>query len=153
MADENRLNQSTAIHRRLKELLSQQRYLLCAYLDVLEKQQCAIASGTEEAILAYAEIEEKIAADMSSVQKTIVPLENLAARYDSADSFSDLKAELEDLTCQVAAWSQRNRDQLFSRMTDVRKKIELVRNSSLAIGSRRSLYQTAGIASFVNVQG
>jgi hypothetical protein len=38
-------------------------------------------------------------------------------------------------------------------MADIRKKIELVRSSSLAIGFRRSLYQTAGTASLVNVQG
>ena len=139
-----------AIPRRLEELLAQQRDRLHDYLAVLEKHQTAIESGREDHILTYVEIEESLASEIFSIQKVIEPLE---AMSPVVVSISALRAELEGLKNMAAAQSRRNGELLFTRMAALRAEISALKSSQLAMGGRRSLYQGAGTASFIDIEG
>ena len=57
------LAQRVAVLKRFKTLLTQQRDRFRSYLDLLDKQQNVIESGSAEDLLTYVELEEKIVAD------------------------------------------------------------------------------------------
>ncbi|MCL2270501.1 MAG: flagellar biosynthesis protein FlgN, partial [Treponema sp.] len=67
--------QRDAILRRLRELLVRQSERFNSYLAALEKQQAVIKSGSPEELIAHVELEERIIADIFSIQKVIDPLE------------------------------------------------------------------------------
>ncbi|MDR1859076.1 MAG: hypothetical protein LBQ69_06355 [Treponema sp.] len=138
-----------AVTRRLGELLGQQQERLQGCLAVMERQQAAIESGREDAILACVEILGALTTEILSIQKAIDPLE--AMRHVAADVISALRAELEDLRNRVAAQSRRNSDLLSARMADLRREINVLRSSQFAMGRRRSLYQ--GAASLIDIEG
>jgi len=138
----------TAVTRRLGELFGQQRERLRGYLAVLERQQAAIESGSEDAIQAYVEMQEALTAEILSIQKAIDPL--ITMRH-AADVISALRAELEDLQNRAVAQSRRNSDLLFARMADLRREIAVLRNSQSAIGRRRTLYRDT--ASLIDIEG
>ena len=141
-----------AIHSRLKDLFNQQTEQFRNYLTVLEKQQAAIESGGGEAVLAYIEIAERIAADIIAVQRVIDPLETAAqASADAADDSAARKAALEDLKNQAAAQAEYNRNLLAGRMADIGDQIASLRNNPLAAAARRTLL--AGTASLVDIEG
>ena len=101
------LAQRVAVLRRFRTLLQQQRDRFRSYLEVLDKQQDIIATGSAEELLSHVELEEKIVADIFSIQKVIDPLETMYQavfpgargfqRSEGADDVPDLKAALEDL--------------------------------------------------------
>ena len=66
--DSAELAQRVAVLKRFKILLTQQRDRFRSYLDLLDKQQNIIESGCAEELLSYVEIEEKIVADIFSIQ-------------------------------------------------------------------------------------
>ena len=71
------LKQRVAVIKRFKELLKAQRDRFSAYLDALDKQHDVIQRGTAEDLLHHVELEEKIVADIFSIQKVIDPLEKM----------------------------------------------------------------------------
>ena len=158
--------QNEAVIKRLKELLGQQRERLRSYLDVLEKQRAIIGthraseserrfpsgSSGEKDILAYNEIEERIVADIFSIQKAIDPLETMS-QASPDDGVLALKAELEGLSNEAAAQSRRNRDLISARMAEIRGEIDTARANSLAVGGRRSMYQSINTASLIDIEG
>ena len=144
--------QREAILSRLKELLHQQIEQFRNLTIVLEKQQAAIESGNEEAILAYIEIEERFLADIFSIQKAIDPLE-IMYRPPPEDSVYTLKSTLEEIKNQVISQSKHNKSQISGRMAEISGEIESLRNNPLAIAARRSLYYNTGIASLIDIEG
>ena len=60
--------------KRFRELLQSQRERFEAYLTVLDKQKDKIESGSVEDLLAHVDLEEKIVADIISIQKVAEPL-------------------------------------------------------------------------------
>jgi len=137
-----------AVTRRLGELLGQQRERLRGYLAVLERQQAAIESGSGDAILAYIEIQEALAAEILSIQRSIDPLKTMR---HAAGVISALRVELEDLKNRAAVQSRRNGDLLSARMADLRREITVLRTSQFAMGRGRSLYQNT--ASLIDIKG
>ena len=71
------LAQRVAILKRFKILLTQQRDRFRAYLEMLDKQQEIIENGNTDDLLAHVNLEEKIVADIFSIQKVIDPLEEM----------------------------------------------------------------------------
>ena len=146
--------QRTAILGRLKELLNRQIELFRSYIAVLEKQQAVTAAGGGENILAYIEIENRIAAEIFSVQKVTNPLEDMYCSLlplSTEDGVSALKAELEELKNRTIAQSEHSRNLLSVRMANVRAEMEVLRSSLSALGARRSLYH--GATSLVDIEG
>jgi len=139
------LNQRIAVIKRFKELLKAQRDRFRIYLDSLEKQQTAIQTGTADDLLHYVELEEKIVADIFSIQKVIDPLEKMyhaaipqnpagvkgAAESDTLEVLS-LKGALEGLKAEAVIRSERNKELLSQRMTEIRSEIKSLRSNPYA---------------------
>jgi hypothetical protein len=160
------LEQRVAILRRFRELLIQQRDRFRSYLEALDSQQAVIESGDADALLAHVELEERIVADIFSIQKVIDPLDNMyralvpdaaAAGGDpqppGAEEVSGLKAALENLKVEAAARSARNRELLLNRMAEIRTEITALRNNPFAANVRRSAFSDSGTASLIDIQG
>jgi hypothetical protein len=178
--DSAELAQRVAILKRFKILLTQQRDRFRSYMDLLEKQQGIIESGSAEDLLTYVEIEEKIVTDIFSIQKVIDPLEEmyysviskqdagkLALKAESSDvtsvdvtsadetsggEVSGLKASLEKLKSEAVIRSTKNKELLSKRMLELRQEIKTLRNNPYASRGRRSFGETNS-ASLVDING
>jgi hypothetical protein len=164
------LAQRVAILRRFRTLLQEQRDRFHSYLAVLDKQQDIIETGSAEDLLAHVELEERIVADIFSIQKVIDPLEDMyhavisgaglpaGARPslpapESADDVPDLKAALKDLKNEAVIRSTRNKELLSKRMVELRSEITALRNNPYAASARRSVFSSANTASLVDIEG
>jgi hypothetical protein len=168
--DSKELAQRVAILKRFKELLTQQRDRFRSYLDLLDKQQSVIETGSAEELLAYVEVEEKVVADIFSIQKVIDPLEEMyytvtsggqqpkasAKLKNSAgghDEVPSLKASLEKLQSEAVTRSARNKELLSKRMLELRTEIKALRNNPYAASRRRSGFGDSNTASLVDIKG
>ena len=164
--DSRELAQRVAVLKRFKTLLTQQRDRFRSYLDLLEKQQSVIESGSAEDLLTYVGIEEKIVADIFSIQKVIDPLEEMyytitakqnpekvTAKSDSSEEVPSLKASLEKLKNEAVIRSTKNKELLSKRMLELRSEIKNLRNNPYAANSRRTSFNDTGTASLVDIHG
>jgi len=168
--DPKELAQRVAILKRFKTLLTQQRDRFRSYLDVLDKQQSVIEAGSAEDLLAYVEIEEKIVADIFSIQKVIDPLEEMyftvisggqkpitsAKLKDSSGSHDEvpgLKESLEKLQSEAVVRSAKNRELLSKRMLELRTEIKALRNNPYSANRRQSGYGSTNTASLIDIKG
>jgi len=135
-----------AVIKRFKELLKAQRDRFSAYLEALDKQQDVIKQGSAEALLRHVELEERIVADIYSIQKVIDPLEKMyqtvksdsqpmhpvqpdSEKHSADEEVSNLKDALEGLKVEAIIRSERNRTLLSKRMTELRSEIKSLRNN------------------------
>ena len=162
------LAQRVAILKRFKTLLSQQRERFRSYLNLLDKQQNVIESGSAEDLLTYVEIEEKIVADIFSIQKVIDPLEEMynavvsdrnpaksllnAEGSGAQEEVPSIKASLEILKSEAVIRSTKNKELLSKRMLELRQEIKTLRNNPYA-ASGKSAYSNSNKASLVDIHG
>ena len=154
------LSQRVAVLKRFKELLKAQRDRFHAYLDALDKQKDVIERGTAEELLNHVELEEKIVADIFSIQKVIDPIEEMyhsialeipgghthkeagavsktvQAGGKADEDVSGLKKALESLKSEAVVRSEQNRDLLAKRMAELRSEIKSLKNN---VYSRRNV--------------
>jgi len=160
------LAQRVAVLKRFKTLLSQQRDRFRTYLDLLDKQQNVIESGSAEDLLTYVEIEEKIVADIFSIQKVIDPLEEMyytvisgnspvkiPVKHENPDEVSGLKASLDKLKSEAVIRSTKNKELLSKRMIELRSEIKTLRNNPYAANSRRGSFGNTNTASIIDIHG
>jgi len=160
------LAQRVAVLKRFKILLTQQRDRFRNYLDLLDKQQGVIESGSAEDLLTYVEIEEKIVADIFSIQKVIDPLEEMyysvvadhglsleriSAKSENPDEVPGLKASLENLKREAIVRSTKNKELLSKRMIELRSEITSLRNNPYA--QRRTSFTDTDTASLIDIKG
>ena len=136
------LNQRVAVIKRFRELLKAQRDRFNAYLYSLDKQKDVIERGTADDLLRHVELEEKIVADIYSIQKVIDPLEIMYSQADSSgdDEIPNLKDTLDSLKSEAVIRSERNKELLSKRMSVLRSEIRGFRVNPYA---RRSTGSTA----------
>jgi DNA-binding transcriptional regulator GbsR (MarR family) len=159
--DSEELSQRVAILKRFKKLLTQQRDRFHNYLDMLEKQQSVIESGSAEDLLNYVEIEEKIVSDIYSIQKVIDPLEEMyntvvsraraGKKKTQSDEVPSLKESLEKLQSEAVIRSTKNKELLSKRMLELRAEIKSLRNNPYA--ARRTGLNNASTPSLVDLKG
>jgi hypothetical protein len=162
------LAQRVAVLKRFRTLLTQQRDRFRSYLEALDKQKDIIEKGDPNELLSHVEMEEKIVADIFSIQKVIDPLEEMyqaalsgfdpprAAGKDpfrSSDDVPGLKAALEDLKHEAVIRSTRNKELLSQRMVELRAEIKSLRSNPYAASARRSIFSDTGSASLVDISG
>jgi hypothetical protein len=159
-----------AILKRFRELLQAQRDRFREYLEVLDKQKDVIEQGRAEDLISQVELEEKIVADIFSIQKVIDPLENMyrtfyqeghnaahpqgvpgGARLRDGSDVLDLKSALEGLKREAVIRSERNKELLSKRMAELRSEIKSLRGNPYA--ARRSVYGGEGSASLIDIKG
>ena len=145
------LNQRVAVIKRFKELLQAQRDRFSAYLDALEKQKAVIEKGSADELLRHVELEEKIVADIFSMQKVIDPLEKMyhAARPSEGDEVSSLKDALSGLKAEAVIRSTRNKELLSVRMAEIRTEIKNIKNNPYA----RRRPDSAVVPSHIDIRG
>jgi hypothetical protein len=158
------LARRVAILKRFRNLLTQQRDRFRSYLEALDKQKDIIEKGDPDELLVHVELEEKIVADIFSIQKVIDPLEEMyqtalsgfdpfrtagKAPFYSSDDVPGLKAALEDLKHEAVIRSTRNKELLSRRMVELRAEIKSLRSNPYA--ARRSIFSGAGTASLVDI--
>ena len=162
------LAQRVAILKRFKTLLSQQRERFRSYLNMLDKQQNIIESGSAEDLLTYVELEEKIVADIFSIQKVIDPLEEMynavvSDRHlaksplsiessNAQEEVPSIKASLEILKNEAVIRSTKNKELLSKRMLELRQEIKSLRNNPYA-ASGKNAYSNSNKASLVDIHG
>jgi hypothetical protein len=165
--DPAELTRRVAILKRFRTLLAQQRDRFRSYLEVLDRQKDIIEQGSAEDLLAHVELEEKIVADIFSIQKVIDPLEDMyraavsgfnpqtASRETGQEDTSDvpsLKSALEDLKNEAVIRSTRNKELLSRRMVELRSEITVLRSNPYAAKAKRAAY-TGGAGSLVDIRG
>jgi len=138
------LNQRVAVLKRFKELLKAQRDRFHEYLNALDKQKDVIERGSADDLISHVELEEKIVADIFSIQKVIDPLEEMyhsiaaqtgtAARTDVStqkpdEEVSGLKKALEGLKNEAVIRSELNRELLAKRMAELRSEIKSLKSN------------------------
>jgi DNA-binding transcriptional regulator GbsR (MarR family) len=162
IVDADELAQRVAVLKRFKTLLTQQRDRFKNYLNLLEKQQSVIETGSAEDLLNYVEIEEKIVADIFSIQKVIDPLEEMyysvigsrnTQKPDTSEEVPPLKESLEKLKSETVVRSKKNRELLSKRMLELRSEIKALRNNPYASSSRRPNFNDANTASLIDIKG
>jgi len=157
--DSAELTHRVAVIKRFKTLLTQQRDRFRSYLNLLEKQQNVIEAGSAEDLLSYVEIEEKIVADIFSIQKVIDPLEEMYHSVTSkkvplqTDEVPSLKASLENLKTEAVIRSTRNKELLSKRMVELRSEITELRNNPYIMSNKKSSYGVASAPSTISLEG
>lgn len=148
------IDERTAILRRFRSLLEQQRDKFREYLRVLESQSKMIQEENTQSLLAHTELEQQIASHIISLQKVIKPMELMyqerisKGRGDVAD-IPVLQADLERLQRQVLERNQSNRNLLKLHMSQIKERISTVTNP---YRHNKSVYaQSAQVASMVNI--
>ena len=131
------LSKRVAIIRRFKELLKAQRDRFSAYLNALDKQKDVIQKGSADDLIRHVELEEKIVADIFSIQKVIDPLEEMYHNSrtevpNDGEEVISLKQALEGLKAEAVIRSEQNRELLSGRMAELRSEIRNLKGSPYA---------------------
>ncbi len=141
---QNELDERIAILKRFRFLLEQQRAKFQEYLEVLEMQETDIDEQKADAIIAHTELENQIVSNISSLQKIIVPMQNLyeksgVAVYNPQDSIpvTKLQDDLSKLRNQVLAQNEKNRGLIKNYMQSLRVEMNGFKNP---YRSKKSVY-------------
>ena len=149
---QNEINQRTAVLRRFRDLLKNQRDRFRSYLDLLDKQRISIEKGNADDLIRHVELEEKIVNDIFSIQKVIDPMEDMYRVVQKEDTdVINIKAALEGLKKEAISRSEANRNLLSKRMAELRSEIRSLRSNPY--GRQRPAYAGAGIPSVVDMMG
>jgi len=159
------LSQRVAVIKRFKELLKAQRDRFNTYLSALDKQKEVIQNGTTDDLLRHVELEEKIVADIFSIQKVIDPLEEMyqsvkvkspaksgsrqVEKAPGEDEVISLREALSGLKAEAAVRSERNRELLAKRMAELRSEINSMKKTAYA---RPKFGNSAG-PSYIDLKG
>lgn len=126
------LEERVALLKKFRELLQQQREKFREYLNILEKQENSIETENPDALLAHTELEQQIVSNIVNLQKVIVPMSDLynarGGNSNSEKSITDLQNDLSSLREKVLAQNAKNRDLLRVHITQIRTKINSLRN-------------------------
>ncbi len=148
------IDERTAILRRFRSLLEQQREKFREYLKVLESQSKVIENEDTDSLLAHTELEQQIASHIISLQKVIKPMElmyqdQVRTGAVDEDEIPRLQADLESLQRQVLERNQTNRNLLKVHISQIKERLGSVANP---YRHSKSVYaQSAQVANMVNI--
>ncbi|MDR2467924.1 MAG: flagellar protein FlgN [Spirochaetaceae bacterium] len=127
---EEEVARRVAILKRFRQLLAEQRDRFHSYLNSLDIQKKVIERGSVDELSAHVELEEKIIADIFSIQKSIEPMKTL---YESAwagvdtPEVPELNAALDKLRLEAARRANENKELLQKRMATLRGELKTLR--------------------------
>ncbi|MDR2782563.1 MAG: flagellar biosynthesis protein FlgN [Treponema sp.] len=151
------LKKRVLVVKRFRDLLFAQRERFSVYLETLEKQKSIVENGNVEDILAYVEMEEKMVADIFSIQKIIVPLETQYRSHAGvtgvigASDIPEIQTALERLRMEANNKVEQNRSLLEKRMNEFREELKLLKSNPYI--KRKALFTTTESASFLDIKG
>ena len=155
---EDEILERIAILKRFRTLLEQQRTKFREYLKVLEAQEQRINEENVEALLGQTKLEEDIISSLGSLQKVIVPMQDLytksrAAHYNPAQAvpIEKLQGELVLLQEKVQSQNLRNRQLLKNHMAAIQETLVSIKQNN-PYRSRQSVYaEEAGTGSLIQI--
>jgi hypothetical protein len=156
------LARRVSILRRFRELLTAQRDRFHQYLEVLDKQKTQLESaGGQEAVGGPVDLEERLIADIFSIQKVIEPMEILyrsvwpgnqpVGTAESAADIPQLKTSLQSLKAEAAIRLNQNKELLQRRMNETRHELKTLRSNPFA--ARQPIYGKSAAPSLIDIQG
>ena len=151
------LDERIAILRRFRSVLEQQRESFQQYLNVLEKQENQINLKNADEIMEHSELEAKIVSNINSLQKVIVPLQQMY--QNSTKSYTEeqlisvetIQNDLNKLQQDVLVQNQKNRDLLKTQMNQLRTQIAQFQNPYKNIKSVYAQKQNSGTRIAIDV--
>ena len=150
------IEERTAILKRFRSLLEQQRAKFKEYLRVLEEQEKTIQTENTDALMIHTELEQQIVSNIISLQKVIKPIETM---YNEA--FSDgnanleiphLKADLQNLQAQVLERNKKNRELLQVHIGQIKERLSSYLDYRDGIVYTQLLYDPKECAQYVAEQ-
>ncbi len=136
------LNERVAILKKFRHLLEQQRAKFQEYLKVLEAQESKITQEDSESLIAHSELENQIVQSIYSLQKVIVPMQELynnskVASYNPNDviPITQIQDDLTKLQSKVLAQNEKNRSLLKIQIGQLRTQIAEFRNPCRSLNS------------------
>ena len=141
---QQQIDERVAVLRRFRSLLEQQRSKFREYLVVLEKQQNSITADNTETLAAHTELEQQVVANITSLQKVIVPMAELYASTGAAavspaaqETVEKIQSDLSLLQIQVTAQNKKNRDLLRVHIEQIKTQMNQMQNP---YRNNRSIY-------------
>ena len=144
---QEQIDERIAILHRFRSLLEQQRNKFAEYLKVLESQQNKIELDDGDSLIAHAELEQQIVANISNLQKVIEPMQAMYKTASTGTTISEgdkasvikMQSDLADLQKKVLVQNEHNRNLLKLHLDKIKKQIADVHNANPYRG-RRSVY-------------
>ncbi len=157
---QEQFEERVAILKRFRNLLEQQRNKFREYLQVLECQQGKIEVEDGDALVAHAELEQQIVANISSLQKVIEPMQSMykaaamtpGMSSDETDSVQRMQSDLAELQKKVLAQNEHNRQLLRTHMETIKKQLSEMRSANPYRGMRSVYAETAPVASNIAIE-
>ena len=144
-----------SVLKRFRKLLVEQREKFQSYLEALDTQKKIIADGSVDELAAHVELEEKIVAGLSALEKCIAPAR---AIYESVwggkagPDVPELSGALDSLKLEAVRRIAENKELLQTRMGVLRGELKNLRANPFA-RNRRSIYADSGQASLLDIKG
>jgi hypothetical protein len=146
------VKERVALLRRFKELLLEQRRRFRDYIEVLDRQKETIENGSVEDIEAHVDLDEKMAAGIIAIQKTIEPLRAMYEAASAGDAeIPEISAVLENLKAETAKRIETNKNLLQKRMDSIRGELKNLRGNPFA--KRKSIYAESQSATLFDISG
>lgn len=145
--DDREVAQRVELLTRFRQLLLKQRDRFRTYLSTLEEEGDAIRKGDVEHFERHVQLEQSIVKDIISFRRAVEPLEDLyhsATGRNAGDEgdIPELQAHLEHLQAQVLKRNEENRQELRSRLDELRQQVARIRapreQSAYAAAAARS---------------
>lgn len=146
------IDERIAVLKRFRSLLEQQRNKFREYLHVLECQQNKIELDDGDALVAHAELEQQIVANISSLQKVIEPMQSMynavamqpGLSADEKFSVQKMQADLSDLQKKVLKQNEHNRELLKVHIEQIKQQLVNAKKLNPYRGNR-SVYAETGV--------
>ncbi len=145
------IEERVAVLKRFKSLLEQQRNKFREYLHVLECQQNKIELDDGDALIAHAELEQQIVANISNLQKVIEPMQSMynavalgpGVSVEQKQGVQKMQSDLADLQKRVLAQNERNRELLKVHIEQIKNQLSKAQVANPYRG-QRSIYADTG---------
>ncbi|HUX12099.1 MAG TPA: flagellar biosynthesis protein FlgN [Spirochaetia bacterium] len=141
--EEQEVAERVELLTRFRRLLIKQRERFSSYLRTLEVEGDAIRNGDVEHFERHVQLEQAIVKDIISFRRASDPLEDLYHRATGRNAgeegdIPELKAHLDHLQTQILRRNEENREQLRSRLEELRQEVARIRNPYKNAGPRSS---------------
>ncbi len=141
--EEQEVAERVELLTRFRRLLIKQRERFRSYLDALEEEGDAIRHGDVEHFERHVQLEQAIVKDIISFRRASDPLEDLYHRATGRNAgeegdIPELKAHLDHLQDQILKRNEENREQLRSRLEELRQQVARIRNPYKNAGASAS---------------
>lgn len=144
-----------SILKRFRELLTEQRDRFRVYLGTLESQKNVIEDCGVDEITAHVELEEKILADIYSLEKSIEPMRALYTmvwKDTDPPDVAELNTALSNLKIEAARRANENKMLIQKRLGTLRTEIKNHAANPFQ-RSRRAIQAEYAQANFLDIKG